>query len=565
MTKIYSTLSLIFFFFLSGNLLAQDAYFKIWFSDKQSSYDISRPAEFLSAKSIERRVVQEIPLNESDKPLSPDYLNDIKVSGAQIVYQSKWLNMVIAKTGKRSFGSEISKKSYVKSVEAADYLFAERATTSKKPFFDKEKIEKIPQRLIRSKQGGKASNFYNYGVGANQVEMINMQHLHNMGYTGAGITIGVIDAGYHSVNIHPAFDSLWSNGQILGTRDFVQPGSNLYATSMSTHGTMVLSTMGANLPGQLIGTAPRASYWLLRSEDTNGEYLLEEYYWVNAAEFADSVGVDVINSSLGYSAFDNPAESHSYQDMNGNTTVITIGADMAAAKGILVVNSAGNTGGNYTWPYITAPADGDSVFTIGAVDLNGNYAYFSSIGPTFDGRIKPDVMAQGLGTIVANVSGGVASGNGTSFSSPIMAGAAASLWQANPTLTNMDILNAIKNSASKSSNPDNLMGWGIPNFLLANNLLTTTLIKTSNPIKNLKVFPNPFVRQINIEVELPEALKADIRLINSQGRTVASLSGIGLALGKNMLVLDNLEKLPAGIYMLMVSDGHYSLTEKVIR
>ena len=564
MNRIYSTLFLIFFI-LSGSSYAQESYFKVRFTDKQSSYDISRPAEFLSEKSIERRILQQIPIVESDKPLSPEYLNDIKASGAQIVYQSKWLNMIIVRSGKRSFSSELSKKSFVKSVESADYLFADRVTTGSKPFFEKEKIEKIPQRVARSKQGDNTSNFYQYGAGINQIEMIGIQHLHNMGYTGVGITIGIIDAGYNSVNVHPAFDSLWLNGQILGTSDFVQPGSNLFSNSMSTHGTMVLSTMGANLPGQLIGTAPRASYWLLRSEDTNGEYLMEEYFWVNAAEFADSVGVDIINSSLGYSFFDNPAENHSYSDMDGNTTVITIGADMAAAKGILVVNSAGNSGSNPEWPNITAPADGDSVFTIGAVDNNRNYVYFSSTGPTYDGRIKPDVMAQGMGTIVVNVNGGIASGNGTSFSSPIIAGAAASLWQANPTLTNMELLNAIKATASKSNNPDNLMGWGIPDFLLANNLLTTTLIHTSNPIKNLKVFPNPFSRHINVEVELPQALKADIRLINSQGKTVAALSGVDLALGKNMVVLDNLNKLPSGIYMLQVTDGFYSLTEKVVR
>ncbi len=546
MNRIFTTLFLLSFL-LSGATYAQDAYFKVRFADKQSSYDISRPAEFLSEKSIERRIVQEIPINESDKPLSAEYLDDIKASGAQIVYQSKWLNMVIVKSDEKSFNSKISKKSYIKSVHPADYLYEEPATKREKPFFEKETIEKIPESLIKSKQGENTSNFYQYGLGLNQIEMIGVQHLHNMGYAGAGMTIGVIDAGFNRVNLHPAFDSLWHNGQILGTSDFVQPGNDVYATSMSTHGTMVLSTMGANLPGQFIGTAPKASYWLLRSEDTNGEYLLEEYYWVNAAEFADSVGVDIINSSLGYTSFDNPAESHSYADMDGNTTPITIAADMAAAKGILVVNSAGNSGGNYQWPFISAPADGDSVFTIGAVDSNREYAYFSSIGPTFDGRIKPDITAQGMGTTVVNASGGVASGNGTSFSSPIIAGAAASLWQANPTLTNMDLMNAIKSTSSKSNNPDNLLGWGIPDFLLANNLLATNLIQTSNPIKNLKV------------------LKADVILFNSQGQTVAKLLGVDLAQGKNILLLDNLNKLTSGVYMLQITDGYYSLTEKVIK
>jgi hypothetical protein len=557
-------LALILLSVFSGNSTAQSVYHKVWLLDKQSAYDMSRPGEFLSAKSVERRLLQQIPLSESDMPISPDYLEDIRSTGSEIVYKSKWLNLVIVKTNNKSFQDLIKEKPYVKSVESADYLFNEHRATKNKPHFDKENIVKLPNRVTRSKSQ-KSSDVFNYGASANQVEMIGINHLHALGYTGAGMVIGVIDAGFNSVNIHSAFDSIRLNGQILGTHDFVEPGNDVYATTMNSHGTRVLSTMGGHLPGQLIGTAPKASYWLLRSEDARSEYLMEEYFWVNAAEFADSVGVDIINSSLGYSIFDNPLENHTYADMDGNTTVVTIGADMAAAKGILVVNSAGNSGGdNNPWRYITAPADGDSVFTIGAVNSIGQRANFSSQGPTYDGRTKPDVSAQGVATVTAILPTGIAGGDGTSFSSPLIAGAAACLWQANSTFSNMDLIDAIRSSASKANSPDNYLGWGIPNFLVANNILTSSLIQTANPVKNLKVFPNPFTERLNIEMDLPVSSKLDISIINSQGKLVAGLKSVELAAGKNFIVLNDLGKLPKGIYMLQVTDGFSVATSKVI-
>lgn len=563
MIKPLYTFLLVLFTFLTTDLFSQ-SYFKVWLKDKQSEYKISKPGEFLSDKAIERRLLQQIPVSVSDLPVSPVYLMDLQSSGAEIIYKSRWLNLVIVKSPQKSIENELRGKPYVKSVEPADYLVAGAQSGRSKPYFDNEQVERLPNRTGKLKNSNKSSGGYLYGLSANQIQMIGIDHLHDMGFDGSGVLIGVIDAGYNSVNIHAAFDSLRLNGQILGTRDFVQPGNDVYATSMHGHGTMVLSTMGANLPGQLIGTAPKASYWLLRSEDGNAEYLLEEYYWVNAAEFADSVGVDIINSSLGYNRFDNPEEDHTYEDMDGNTTVITIGADMAAAKGILVVNSAGNSGSN-SWRYITAPADGDSVFTIGAVDADGAYAYFSSQGPTSDGRIKPDVSAQGMSTIIAALPSGVGSGSGTSFSSPIIAGAAACLWQANPTFSNMELINSIRMSASKSGNPDNYTGWGIPNFLEANNILTSSLLNTYNPFSILNVFPNPFVDRINIKIGISDSIKTRVSLMNSNGKKVAGLNEVHLPAGINWISLNNLEKLPRGIYFLQISDGYHAITEKVIK
>lgn len=286
------------------------------------------------------------------------------------------------------------------------------------------------------------------------------------------MVICILDAGFLNVDTLSCFDSLWINNKILGTYDFVANEVSVFEDYQ--HGTEVLSCIGANWPGKLVGTAPQAYFWLLRTEDAATELIIEEDNWVAGAEFADSVGADIINSSLGYTTFDAQTsnQNHTRADLDGNTAYATNGADIAAAKGILVCNSAGNEGGS-GWKYISIPADGDSVCTVGAVDILGVRAGFSSQGPTADNRIKPDVVACGSGTAVIDpFTSTVAYYSGTSFSSPLTAGMAACLWQANPTKNNMNILNAMRNSGSKSNSPDTLLGWGIPNYCLANGLLS---------------------------------------------------------------------------------------------
>ncbi len=562
MKKIFTLTTLLFLLISAGFSQAPGYYFKVGLLDKQySEFSISKPGEFLSQRAIERRLAQQIPVDESDLPVSPSYLKQIREAGAEVIYTSKWLNLVIIRVEQPEIAWRLARKNFISYMISADNLFEQKTRSEKKDFFDNEIITELPGNSLKNQ---KSHASYNYGASLGQAQMINIPQMHELDFTGKGMTIGVIDAGYNSVDVLPAFASLFANGQILGTRDFVNPGNNVYNSTISTHGTSVLSTMGGNLPGQLIGTAPDADYWLLRSEDAPSEYLMEEYYWVNAAEFADSVGVDIINTSLGYSTFDDPSENHTYADMDGNTTVITIAADKAAAKGILVVVSAGNSGGG-AWRYITAPADGDSVLTVGAVDPNGNYVYFSSVGPTADGRTKPDVSAQGMSTIVASVGGGVAGGSGTSFSAPIIAGAAACLWQANPSFTNMELINAIRMSASMATNPDNLMGWGIPDFIKANSILTSAEITEQEIFQSINAFPNPFSSQIGIDLKVTKSMNLDIKLINSTGRVVKSLPGVEVTKGDNNTVLRNLDQLPAGIYMLQITDGHSVITKKLIK
>jgi len=328
--------------------------------------------------------------------------------------------------------------------------------------------------------------------------------LHNQGFLGNNIIIAVFDAGFTGVNTLPIFDNLWTNNQILDLYDFVDNDYNVFEAS--SHGTMVLSTMGGYMADSLIGTAPFASYMLFRTEDSNSETLLEEDNWAAAAEYADSSGVDIINSSLGYTIlYDDLTNSHAYSDMDGNSTIITNAADLAASRGILVVNSAGNSGNN-DWYYIGAPADGDSVLAVGAVSDIGEIASFSSRGPSFDGRVKPNVCAQGVLTVVADLDSTIRVANGTSFSAPLISGLAACLWEANSSWSNMDLLNHIEESAHLFLTANDSLGYGIPNFY---NAYQNGLQLGSNN-NTLHIYPNPFQIALNIYNEYTNEFQFDI-------------------------------------------------------
>jgi serine protease AprX len=309
--------------------------------------------------------------------------------------------------------------------------------------------------------------------------------------------------------------------------------------------------MGANLPGQIVGTAPHASFWLIRTEVGEYEALVEEYNWAAGAEFADSLGVDVINSSLGYTTFDNPVFDHTYSDMDGNTAPVTIAADLATSRGMMVVNSAGNSGGN-SWQYIGAPADGDSVFSIGAVDAQGFYASFSSTGPTADGRIKPDVAAQGSGTTVVSGEGYVVQGYGTSFSSPIMAGAMACLWQAVPSFSAEELRNAVRGTASQAVIPDSLLGFGIPNMMNALTVLSANST-LQNDQKTYTLFPVPFSGSPWLRNNLKNSEIVNIDIFSITGQLVNSFN-LKMT-GFSTMYLNSFNTLPSGLYFVCINAG----------
>ncbi|MFH1321484.1 MAG: S8 family serine peptidase [Bacteroidota bacterium] len=441
---------------------------KYWiqFTDKNNSpFSISDPAAFLSQRAIDRRTVQNIPIELNDLPVNPAYIDSVRSTGVSILNRSKWFNAVTIDTTGTNDTLVLDKIQSFSFVTQMDTVGKWKGPLLSDVGVDKWEIENSTIAPVFSS----LSEDTDYGQSLNQIAMIGGDILHAHGYRGEGIIIAVLDAGFRNADIIPAFDSLRANDQIIGTWDFVNREVNVFG--YHSHGTWVLSTMAANLPGQIVGTAPKARYWLLRTEDGDSEYVIEEDNWVAGAEFADSAGADVFNTSLGYTTFNDSTQDHTYADMDGNTTRITIGADIAASKGILVVNAAGNEGSS-SWHYIVAAADGDSVLAVGAVDADGNYAGFSSAGPSFDGRIKPNVAAQGSNTVCAGIYGGITMLSGTSVASPIISGMAACLWQANPGATNMQVFDAIQQSASQYQNPDYLLGYGIPFFTAANLIIS---------------------------------------------------------------------------------------------
>jgi len=504
--------SLLIFIAVNSIILAQSN--KVWVAFKDKiDYSKKEQSPALSPLSIEKKLKRNISIDERDFPVSKKYIDELLNEGFKIIATSRWLNAVSVEIQNESQLKQLEQKKFIKEIYPVK-KFIKEIDIEKNTFFSKFGAT---ESITELKCNNFNKNIFDYGPSLNQIEMLSGTHLHNQGYTGNGVIIAVLDAGFKDVHILNAFDSLRNDNRILGTWDFIESNNSVYEDN--AHGTMVLSCMAANLPGQLIGTAPHASYWLLRTEDADAEYIQEEDFWVMAAEFADSVGADIINSSLGYTTFDNPSDDHSYSDLDGNTTTITKAADIAASKGILVINSAGNYGSS-SWLYISAPADGDSVLAVGAVDANGMRAHFSSVGPSADGRIKPNVMAQGQFTVVASLNGGIQLANGTSFSAPVISGLAACLWQTKINATNMQIFKSIEKSAHLYTNPDTLMGYGIPNFQYAQLLLTLQENEylTKDLVKNL--YPNPFKNYPIIEIFSRFEQPIEIEVFDIQGRNV---------------------------------------------
>ena len=444
----------------------------VYFNAKPNAQNfLDNPSEMLSQRALDRRQNQNIALSFTDIPLEKTFVSQIKSStGITIKAQSKWLNALHIQGTQADI---LALKSFL-FVDKVVFANRNLNVTSKK--VSENQIVKTNDKL-------KTTVDYNYGLSANQIQILNGQVLHQQNYTGAGKIIAVLDAGFPGVNTTQPFQNLITNNRILGGYDFVSRNGNFYTGD--DHGTMVLSTMGGYQENALIGTAPDASYYLFITEDDASEGPIEESLWVEAAEKADSLGVDIITTSLGYfGGFTNPNYSHIYSDMNGNTNFISRGAEIAFSKGIIVVASAGNEG-NTGEPHIGSPADAVSVITVGSVTSSKLRSGFSSIGPSFDGRIKPDVMSRGTAAVVSNASGTITTASGTSFSCPIMAGMIACLWQAFPSKTNQQIREMILASSDRFTTPNNTYGYGIPNFGSALG------VENFQNSEQFSVYPNP--------------------------------------------------------------------------
>ena len=513
----------------------------VYLTDKENvATSIANPISILTQNAIERKATHNIPIDERDVPVNENYISQLKVqTGITVMAKSKWFNAVYVIGLETDNISVLADLDFVASIDFADKSLNSESRVA----LSNNKFE-IEESLID----------FEYGSALNQVEMIGVDHLHVSDYTGEGIVIAVLDAGFPNVNTMDAFQRLRDNDDLLGGYDFVGRNDDVFEFTGNEHGTRVLSDMAGFIQDEFVGTAPDASYYLFRTEDSAGEMPVEESYWVEAAERADSLGVHIINSSLGYRVFENENYSYTPSDMDGNTAFITKGANIANEKGILVVNSAGNSGGN-EWQIVGAPADASGVFSIGAVDFEGNYAPFSSQGNASQPTQKPDVVARGAAAAVVNSSNVIINNSGTSFSSPIMAGAIASLWQALPDATNEEIKQFVRMSASQFNTPDFFLGFGIPNFELA---LEIGLSLEEEEFVRFKVFPNPVSNILNIQIPT-SAEPTNLKIYNVLGK---------LVLEKNIIQSEtklDLSSMASGVYMMSFESNKGSKTFKLIK
>ncbi len=534
------------------NVYSQSSRYIIVLKNKDNNpYSLNNPAAYLSDKAIARRIRQQIVIDSSDLPITPAYLDSIRQTGTvSILNVSKWLNQVLIQTTDPQTLQNINQLSFVQSVS----VIAPRIAAGMKEPANKFSIKISPVKKVHRVQG--INDHYNYGSMYAQVNIHEGEFLHNKGFRGEGITIAILDAGFYHYDTNPAFDSVRLNNQVLGTWDFV--GNKSSVTEEHSHGMICFSTIAANRPGLLVGTAPKANFYLFRTEDVANEYPVEEQNWVAAAERADSLGVDLITSSLGYSTFSNPALNYTYADMNGSSTIITRGAEWAARKGILVTNSAGNSGGD-SWHYILAPADGEHVLAIGAVNSNGEVAGFSSYGPSSDGRIKPNVASVGWGTVVAGTDGNPSSANGTSVANPNLAGLIACLWQAFPEFNSQAISDAVQKSADQYNHPNDRVGYGIPNMRIAYEILEKKRqLQNAERILNsdwLKAYPVPFTNTLTVLLNPRVNGKITLSLYDAAGRKLMEKVMSVQTDEIQFLSFNSLTRLPQGVYWLHYFDG----------
>lgn len=435
-------------------------YFYVQLKDKNNTnFSLSNPASYLSQRAIERRNYYNIPMDSTDLPVNMQYIRQISDLGIHVHCTTKWLNGVTVLVKDTSVIASIRTLPFVQFTQYT-------GISNENPV-----VPVAPSKI-------KTTDF-DYGVAATQIDQMNGRIWHQNGFNGETIHIAVIDAGFYGVNTNPAFQTLRDENRLLGTKDFVNPHSNIYVED--GHGALVLSTMAAEIDGTFVGTAPKASYWLLRTEAGIGEYLYEPDFWISGIEFADSAGVDLATTSLGYTEFDDPTMNYSYSQLDGKSIRASIAADMAYQKGIILLNSAGNEG-NKAWKYISVPADAKGVITVGSVGADGLPSAFSSFGPSADNRIKPELCAIGSSSAFVTANGTTAYGNGTSFATPILAGLTACYLQAakekNPVHTLDELRNHLYQSAHLYTMPTNQMGYGIPDFsTVYDSLVKSSLLK----------------------------------------------------------------------------------------
>ncbi|MGK0386096.1 MAG: serine protease AprX [Patiriisocius sp.] len=515
----------------------------IFFENKENVADaLANPITILTQKAIDRKQLHNTPIDERDVPVNEDYITAIKnIPGITVFAKSKWMNCVYVR-GLFETIEDLEDLSFVSQIEFADKSLNLGPIVGGLPT-DKFEIENQISRVV-----------YDYGAATNQVEMISADFLHQQDFTGSDIDIAVLDSGFPGVLTNPAYETLRDEGRLLGVYNFITREAT--GDAPSSHGAKTFSDMGGFLDNEFVGTAPGASYYLYVTEDVGQENPVEEAWWVEALERVDSLGVRLVNTSLGYQDYDNPAYTHTYDDLDGFTTIAARGANHAFDKGMLLVTSAGNDGQSFG--FIATPADAAGCFSVGAVDADEVYAPFSSFGPNAGGLRKPDVMAQGVAAAVVDQNGAVDFNSGTSFSSPIMAGAIASLWQSRPQTTNAQLMQIVRESAHLFENPTDQMGYGIPNFETAFNALQLLTIEDQFLTLQFAMYPNP--AQDFVSFAIPSTI--DSALVRVYTITGALVFSSEISQEQNTV---DISILSAGMYVAMVASGSTQNSFKLIK
>jgi hypothetical protein len=536
--SLYLITSLLFFFSESTFSQTSGKYLVVFKDKNNSPYSTDKPLAFLSQRSVARRERQKIAFTSKDLPVNPAYIQAVKNTGAKVIYTSRWMNAALIQCSSTVLSSVLS-LSFVKGLEV-NMALDNPSTRSGR---------------LANKFETLATNSLDHGLATTQNNMIGADKMLDDGFRGEGMLIGILDAGFKNANNIPAFKPIFDENRIVGTYDFVENNQSVYEDD--SHGTEVLSCIGAYSPSKMIGTAFQASFLLLRSEDASSEYLIEEANWLFAVEYADSVGVDLINSSLGYTVFDDSKMNHTYADMDGKTTIAARAAAWAASVGIICVISAGNDG-NGSWRYISTPADADSILAVGAVDALNTYAIFSSIGPSSDRRVKPDVVAMGQSVAIVFPNGNVTTSQGTSFSSPILCGMVAGFWQANPTLTAIQVIERIRKSGHQYMNPDERLGYGIPDFTRAKSNEVVLAVEDENN-SLFSVYPNPSSSDITVQINDSKVSNYYSSLMDITGKTLM-YQEVNTATFKMSLA-----NLAVGTYFLRIGNDAKSALVKVLK
>jgi len=519
----------------------QDAW--VFFADKENVAEaLANPITILTQDALDRKEMHDVEIDERDVPVTEAYIAQIKAApGITYFAKSKWMNCVYVQ------GEQIDIENLLDLPFVVDIEWADKDLNFPNPV-----VGTTPDKFAIENQNSRIE--YNYGTAANQIEMIHGDYLHEQDFTGEGMVVAVLDAGFPGFQTNPGFANVINEGRLLGTYDFTARTTDV--TGTSTHGSKVTSTTVGYLDNLYAGTAPNASLYLFVTEYGPDENPREEAWWVEALERSDSLGVDVINTSLGYQDYDNPAYTHTYEDLNGITTFAARGANIAYEKGMVLVTSAGNDGNGFGT--VGTPADAIGILAVGAVDSNGNYASFSSRGPTVDGRIKPDIMVQGSGSALINENGNLDFGSGTSYSSPIATGSVTCLWQSSPTTKNFELMQVIRESAHLYNNPTNQMGYGIPNFQQAYGILHGLGIEDELLNTTFAVYPNPV--QDYLFVSFPKQLnEATVMVYNILGELVLKSD---VSANNNKV---NFSSLTSGIYIANIRGGDAQNSFKIVK